>query len=90
MTLLRKLIVPSTCVLASYIGSYLWLSRTADREGEERYGLEGYFFVLPPDGSDAWWDKEWQYRMFFLPLIYAEDFLGTGESLAPNCFLTLE
>lgn len=63
--------------LLTYVGSYGILSRRGF-ELADQYNMEGFYFFWPED-TDQWRRAEWTARFFYCPLIYVDNWIGTGR-----------
>jgi len=68
--------------LLVYVGSYAVLSRRGFRDADE-CGMEGGFYFLHPEPTDAWRMKNYGLVYLYYPLIFIDyEVLGTGRAVA--------
>jgi len=65
--------------LVAYVSSYYVVSRRGYAD-VDRYGLKGFYFVLPGTVPD-WKERNQRFNRFYYPLIQLELFLGTGHHI---------
>ncbi len=73
MTILGVVLV----LLTAYVGSYWGMSRHGFAMADE-YDFQGFYFYVPED-SDQWRWAESGTRLLYLPLIYVDNWIGTGR-----------
>ncbi len=67
-------------LLATYVGSYLWLSRRGYEQADEWHCAGFYYFT--PDDTNAWRIKNYGCAFAFRPLNAIDRLLGTGRPVA--------
>jgi hypothetical protein len=74
-----RILVPVVAVifLASYVGSYLVLSRRGYAHADE-YGIKGFYYFDPMD-NDAWRYKNYPCVILFWPLNTIDRAMGCGR-----------
>ena len=73
----RKRLIVIAVLLATYIGSYLWLSRRGYAEADQ-FGMKGFYYVFPEE-SDTWFDKNYGCVYLYYPLNVVDQAMGTGR-----------
>jgi hypothetical protein len=76
----KRLVLVIALLLATYLGSYLWLSRRGYTEADQ-YGMAGFYYFFP-ENSDAWRYKNYGCGILFWPLNVIDRSLGLGRSPA--------
>jgi hypothetical protein len=76
----RRRVLVIGLLLATYLGSYWWLSRRGYAEAD-RYGMAGFYYFLPED-TRAWRYKNYGCVILFWPLNGIDRSLGLGRSPA--------
>ena len=87
---IRVFFIPTllAILLASYVGSYLVLSRRGYAEADE-YHMIGFYYFLP-ENSDEWRSKERAFELFYWPLNEIDQAIGTGRPLGAEPLWGLE
>ena len=76
----RRLFILPTIVLlllATYVGSYLVLSRRGYAQADE-YGMKGFYYFFP-ENTDAWRYKNYGCVFLFWPLNTIDCAIGCGR-----------
>jgi hypothetical protein len=73
----KKLVAGLALLLAIYVGSYLWLSRTAYAEAD-RYHMKGFYYFTP-EPANSWRFKNYGCMFLFWPLNCVDRLLGCGR-----------
>ena len=74
----RRARIVLAAVLLLYVGSYLVLSRQGFAQSD-RWGVRDSFWFFEPRDSGLWRLSNYGCVCFYLPLIAADNCLGTGR-----------